>query len=307
MGRLLRPHLPGVPFHITARAQNRENIFSGIEVPAVARILEHIRFSDVLLLAYALMPNHFHLVLVQGSRPLSSLLHPLMRRLALLVMQTKQKEGHVFERRFADVACLNAQHLRNAIAYVHLNGCRAGLCTGADDFEWCSHRLLCDAAGYSLDDDRMRLGMEVSLRMFARRRDDLLHACCENYNEFLKWRIEADTCAAGDSGDELPHPDVVGGDEFWLEQFGRCAHSRVEARVVRSIASLRDLALIAIRETSPEMDLEDLRSGNHERRIVRVRRHLVPRALLAGHSQKNLAAFLNVSRSTVSALAQLTS
>ena len=143
--------------------------------------------------------------------------------------------------------------------------------------------------------------------MFAKRRYDILSACCTDYHRFLHWRLEADRCRAGDdAAGELPHPDVTGGDEFWLEQFGRCAHSQTEARVVRTVASLRDLALISIKETSPEMDLDDLRSGNHGRRSVRVRRHFVPRALFAGHSQKNLAAFLNVSRSTISALAQLT-
>jgi REP element-mobilizing transposase RayT len=301
MGRLRRPHLPGVPFHLTARAQHREPVFTGIEKAAVARILEHVRFSDVLLLAYALMPNHLHLVIVQGARPLASLMHPLMRRLALLVMRTKERQGHVFERRFADTPCLNARHLRNSVAYVHLNACRAGICDTADDFSWCAHRSLCTAAVSTLEDERLQLGMETSLRLFARNRDQTLRACRDDYDQFLQWRLEADRLRAGDdSADELPPPDTTGGDMFWLDRFGASEHSRAEARVRRSIGNLRELAIASIRETSPDLELDDLRSGHHYRSIVRVRNHLVPRALLAGHSQTTLAAFLNISTSTIS-------
>ena len=139
------------------------------------------------------------------------------------------------------------------------------------------------------------------MRLFARRSNDSLARCRDNYREFLQWRLEADRLRAlEECAAELAPPDTVAGDEFWLERFGGCAHSRTEARVVRSIPNLRDLARASIRETCPELQLDDLRSGNHYRSIVRVRNHLIPRALLAGHSRQTLAAFLNISHTTIS-------
>lgn len=120
MGRQLRPQLPGVPFHVTARVQGRAAWFTGVERPLENRILAAPRRSDATLLAYAVMPNHLHLVVVQGSQPLSQLMQPLLTRIALLVQRRTGREGHIFERRFRASPCLDPDYLRNAIAYVHL-------------------------------------------------------------------------------------------------------------------------------------------------------------------------------------------
>ena len=305
MGRRLRSHLPGVPFHITARAQGRAPIFTGLEAAAVSRIRACAWYSDVRLLAYAVMPNHFHLVVVQGARPLARLMHPVMRQLALLVMTNKGVEGHVFERRYSAAACLDAEHLRNAIAYVHLNGQRAGICSSADDFPWCSHQLIRVVAAQESNGTPEELGMETSLRIFGSRPDDDLEACLRHYEEFLCWRLALDKymAAGGSAFDrEAPgRPDCGAGDAYWVEEFGSCAPSRAEASRVRCLRDLRDLALQSIRQTAPEMELDWLRSGDRGRKVVRVRRHLITRALLAGHSPNIVADFLNVSRTTVSA------
>ena len=305
MGRLKRSHLPGMPFHITARAQGREPIFIGLESAVIHRIMEHAHYADVLLLAYAVMPNHFHLVIAQGARPLASFMQPLMRRLALLVMMGTKREGHVFERPYGDVACLNAAHLRNSLAYVALNGCRAGLCKSADDFAWCSHGIMSAAAETPNAIGKLQLGMETSLRMFATRHHQSLRACRDDYHAFLRWRIDMDRhCANGGTAEfgAPPAPDARAGDDFWFEQFGRFAPAPGDARVVRSVPNLRDMALTAIQQIAPGMDLEDLRSGGRGHTLVRVRRHLVARAVLAGHTPTTLARFLNIARPTISTL-----
>jgi REP element-mobilizing transposase RayT len=305
MGRVKRSHLPGVAFHITARAQDGEPIFTGLEAAVVSRILEHTRFADVLLLAYGVMPNHFHLVIVQGTRPLASLMQPLMRHLALLVINAKDRRGHMFEGPYRDVACLKASHLRNSLAYVHLNGCRAGLCEGVEDFAWCSHHMMCAAADTCEEKSRTQLGMETSLRMFAANHGQTMHACRDDYHAFVRWRVEMDRyLAAGGSADRggPPAPCTYGGDAFWLAQFGKSTPSAAEARIVRSLPNLRDMALTAIEQIAPGMELEDLRCGSRGRAAVRVRRHLVARAIHAGHSPLIVARFLNISRTTISSL-----
>jgi putative transposase len=303
MGRLKRSNLPGVAFHLTARAQSCEPDFIGLEASVVGRILEHAHFADVLLLAYAVMPNHFHLVIVQGARPLGSFMQPLMRSLALLVMKAKGKRGHIFERPYGDSPCLTASHLRNSIAYVHLNGCRAGLCEGADDFTWCSHRLLCASSNTCEQGGKLQLGMETSLRMFSTREGQTLQACREDYHAFLRWRLDMDRHVANGGCVDFggpPAPHTAAGDAFWLNRFGKQSPSADDARVVRSLPNLRDMAIAAIHQIAPGMDLDELRSGDRGRAAVRVRRHLIPRALYSGHSAQNVARFLNISRTTIS-------
>src|SRR5688572_16965702 len=139
MGRMLRPRAPGVPFHVTARIQWRKPLLSGMEAVAMQVIDDSRDVTDAAVAAHAIMPNHLHLLVIQGSFPLSALMQPLLRRLALAVQRHTGRDGHVFERRFTHKMCMDPDYLRNAIAYIHLNAARKGFCTGADDFEWCSH------------------------------------------------------------------------------------------------------------------------------------------------------------------------
>ncbi|HUF51561.1 MAG TPA: transposase [Longimicrobiales bacterium] len=305
MGRMHRSHLPGVAFHITARAQAREAVLVDLESTIARWIVEHASFADISLLAYAVMPNHLHLVLVQGARPLANFLQPLLRRIALLVMRAKAKEGHIFERRYFDVPCLDANHVRNAISYTHLNGWRGGLCSGAHDFAPCSHALLCSAADRTLSQLPLQLGLESTLRLFALRPDQTLTACRADYLGFVAWRMAMDIYLKGGGSvydAEAPaRPWVVGGDEYWEQQFARHAPARAESRASWPIADLRDIARAAIAEVAPGMDLPLLRGGGNTRAVVSVRRYLIPRALAAGHSRSVLARFLGVAPSTVSA------
>src|SRR5690606_3438891 len=64
MGRRLRSQLPGVPFHVTARVQGHGPLFSGLERVIGARIVAAPRRSDATLLAFAVMPNHLHALLL---------------------------------------------------------------------------------------------------------------------------------------------------------------------------------------------------------------------------------------------------
>src|SRR5512145_1122737 len=109
-------------FHITTRTvchrkwftpRNRSRI-EGIIAAALVR-------SDASLLAHTIMPNHLHLLVQQGNAPLARLMQPLLRRVALLIQHTHGIEGHVFERRFRDKPCPDADYARNAIAYIHRN------------------------------------------------------------------------------------------------------------------------------------------------------------------------------------------
>src|SRR5690606_28499612 len=91
------------------------------------------------LFAYVIMPNHLHLVLRQGEEPLWRFMQPYLRRIAIQVQRTHEREGRVFERRYRDRYCADADHLRTAILYTHLNPIRAGLCSDPREYPWSSH------------------------------------------------------------------------------------------------------------------------------------------------------------------------
>ena len=117
MGRRLRPHLPGATFHLTSRLHAGLPRFTpGMRTRAVGILREEVDRSNVDMLAYVIMPNHFHLVLRQGEAPLHRFMQPWLTRIALLVQRTWGCVGHVFERRYRDSLC-DLDHLRYAIDY----------------------------------------------------------------------------------------------------------------------------------------------------------------------------------------------
>ncbi|HSJ23250.1 MAG TPA: transposase [Longimicrobiales bacterium] len=300
MGRRLRHYLPGMPFHLTARIQGREPLFYGLERPASEAILHASRRSDVRLLAWAIMPNHMHVVVIQGNQPLGAFMLPLMRRLAWLVSRHHSRDGHVFERRYHSEPCMDGYHLRNAIVYTHLNPVRAHFCASADESTSTSHLwytrgvAIADSPG---NDGQVppELELRAGLRLFAGPDAHDVNSQVAGYRNFVEWRVEAD--AARTLGVPIPPPPPCsGGDQFWNTHVLRW--TRHSGRSVP--ADLRRLAEIVLNEHAPQTTLDELRSGGRTRSLVKLRRLFITRARQDGHTGVRIAAFLGVSSTTVS-------
>jgi REP element-mobilizing transposase RayT len=304
MGRQLRPRLPGAPFHITARTQGQEPLFEDAEEHVVGIIRDSVLHSDTELLAYAVMQNHIHVIVVQGRRPLSDYMQPLLRRLALLVNCRKSRQGHVFSRRYSHSACHDPEYFRSMIAYVHLNPVRAGLCKSVDAYRWTSHG---DYARGAEPDSAARyaLAIDQAVRVFACRSEQPVERCRRDYRAFMRWRLAMDAYL-GDESDTLHRvprmPLSLGGDLHWHREYGSARLVRMTgtaAPVVRP-PDLRDHVIISLRELDAEFPLDLLRSGGRTRPLVRVRAQVIARALSAGYAGVTVAEFLNISQSSVS-------
>ena len=274
-----------------------------MEAVAVQVIDDVRNITDASVAAHAIMPNHLHLLVIQGSQPLDRLMQPLLRRLALAVQRHNGKDGHVFQGRYKHKACLDPDYLRNAIAYIHLNAARKGLCTCADDFAWCSHPEYRSAVTADLATTRGATTAMMA-RMFADRIDDSLENCVRNYEWFLRWRLECDRLRADPSVHLLPlPPSTRAGDAHWYATFNSSCVAAAE-RQLKDIPrmDLRDFMQRSLQDVAPEMPLAFLRSGDSTRALVRVRRAIMLRALIAGYRGTRIARFLRVSDATVSRL-----
>jgi putative transposase len=94
------------------------------------------------LLAWCLMPNHFHLVLWPRedgdiSRWMQWLLTTHVRR----YHEQHRTTGHVWQGRFKAFPIQQDEHLLTVLRYVERNPLRAGLVAGVGDWPWCSLRL----------------------------------------------------------------------------------------------------------------------------------------------------------------------
>ena len=304
MGRMLRPRLPGVAFHITARTQGREPFFSGVEKQVARLIRDGIRYSDAELFAYAVMSNHIHCVVVQGRRPLGEFMQPLLRRIALLVRRRTGHEGHVFQGRYAHRPCQDPDYFRSIIAYVHMNPVRAGLCRSPGGSPWTSHRDY--AQGPPPDAPaRYALAVDQAVRVFARRSEQSAERCRRDYRNYMRWRAAMDRYLSDDSDIHHPVPRTplsMGGDLHWHREYGSARQRSMAGLSVSGVRpiDLRDHVRSTLQDVDPALPLDVLRSGGSGRPLVRVRNQVIARSLSAGYSGRSLAAFLNVSPSSIS-------
>ena len=133
-------------YHVYNRAELGQPIF---ETDAAKQVLlETIlavshRFAWQLH-AYAIMTNHFHLVVTTPRGNLSEGMHTLQSAFANKHKAFRGSVGHVFQSRFGCAHYTSGPLTARKIDYVHLNPVRAGIVSLEElgDYRWTSYRLI---------------------------------------------------------------------------------------------------------------------------------------------------------------------
>ncbi|OGR77071.1 MAG: hypothetical protein A2X32_07250 [Elusimicrobia bacterium GWC2_64_44] len=131
-------------YHVMSRGIERRAIFTDKYDYAdfYGRLAEWISLSGSKCLAWCLMPNHFHVFLMRGDRPLSELMSHVLTGYATTFNLKYERAGHLFQNRYKSIICLSENYLREAVPYIHLNPLRAGLIkelSELKDYRWCGH------------------------------------------------------------------------------------------------------------------------------------------------------------------------
>jgi REP element-mobilizing transposase RayT len=141
MPRPRRIDVPGARYHVMNRGARRQPIFtSDLHCDAFVRGLAALpeRFG-VEVHGYALMPNHFHLMLRTPRGGLSLAMGHLTARFTRWLNQQHGWDGPVFRGRFHSRRVQDGAHWRHLLAYLHLNPVRAGLARTVEQTHWTSH------------------------------------------------------------------------------------------------------------------------------------------------------------------------
>ncbi|CAB5153284.1 hypothetical protein D3OALGB2SA_4938 [Olavius algarvensis associated proteobacterium Delta 3] len=129
MPRQARLDIPGVLQHIMARGIEKRDIFRDHRDRQVflEKLSTVILEGRAKLYAWALMPNHFHLLL----RPLETSMADMMRRLmtGYSVWHNKrhQRQGHLFQNRYKSIIVDEDPYFLELVRYIHLNPVRGKL------------------------------------------------------------------------------------------------------------------------------------------------------------------------------------
>ncbi len=147
MPRQARIDFPGALHHVMARGIERRLIFADDDdrEALLDRLAYALQRTSTPCYAWALMPNHFHLLLATGKRPVFKVLHSVLFRYASYFNRTHRRSGHLFQNRYKSVLCERDQYFRELVRYIHLNPIRARLVSdmrGLDHYPWSGHAVL---------------------------------------------------------------------------------------------------------------------------------------------------------------------
>ena len=181
MPRQARLDVPGLVHHVMARGIEGREIFRDAEdrevfLARMAGIIDAV--GGPRLYAWALMSNHFHLLLRSGEIPLASIMRRLMTGHAVRYNLRHERRGHLFQNRYKSIVVEEEAYFLELVRYIHLNPVRAGLVDGVEDLEkhpYSGHSVLTGKRGYTVQD------VEAVLSRFSKRRQ----AAIQCYRDFM--------------------------------------------------------------------------------------------------------------------------
>jgi REP element-mobilizing transposase RayT len=91
----------------------------------VARVADLAAPGAVTVYAWALLPNHAHLLVRTGTRPLTRTMRSLLTGYAGAFNRRHHRMGHLFQNRYKSVVVEEEPYLLELVRYLHLNPLRA--------------------------------------------------------------------------------------------------------------------------------------------------------------------------------------
>jgi len=195
MPRQARIDIPGLLQHVIVRGIERRNIFRNNtdRQDFVERLSTLLIETETDCYAWALIPNHFHLLLKPNGCELKHFMRRLLTGYAVNFNKRHRRSGHLFQNRYKSIVCEEDTYLLELIRYIHLNPLRAGLVNNLESlnrYPWCGHGVV--LGNTTLEGQCVR---EV-LAFFSEQQNEAR----DNYQNFI-----------ADGIDQGNRPELVGG------------------------------------------------------------------------------------------------
>ena len=186
MPRKARIDAPGALHHVIARGIGRRKVFDDDDDRDffIERLGEIVYDTETQCFAWALMPNHFHLLLKTGIISISTVMKRLLTGYAMHYNRRHKRYGPLFQNRYKSILCQEDSYLLELTRYVHLNPLRAKLVSdikALGNHPYSGHSVLMGRATAEWQNKKYILGLFGDKTSVARRR----------YLEFVKKGIAA--------------------------------------------------------------------------------------------------------------------
>ena len=204
MSRPLRIEYPNAFYHVMNRGSGRQAIYlvdDDYEMFLEA-VKEACRFFGLRILAYSLMPNHYHLLIQAPKANLSRAMRHLNGVYTQRFNRYHKKDGPLFRGRYKAILVQEDGYLIHSIRYIHLNPVQAKLTNDLSTYLWTSHKQYLKG-----QDQASWLYVRLGLAFFSGKLKTALKA----YRQFIKDGIDPKTLAFYDKKNQSP---ILGDPDF---------------------------------------------------------------------------------------------
>ncbi|MBI5737922.1 MAG: transposase, partial [Mycolicibacterium neoaurum] len=171
MPRSPRCFVDGAIYHVYGRVSRGEHIFADPdEATRFATVIASIKRRDSFtVLAWCIMPTHYHLLIRTGMVPLWRSIRSIQWRSAFGLNRRRRQLGPVWQGRYHARLVEDERYLLQAVAYIHLNPVAAGTVSDPAAYRWSGHGELVRRTAASLVDADVTLALFGTQRGAARR------------------------------------------------------------------------------------------------------------------------------------------
>ncbi len=147
MPRQARLDAPGTLHHVMVRGIEKRRIVDDGKDRGnfLARLGEAAASTGMVIYAWALLPNHAHLLVRSGPLGLPAFMRRFLTGYAGDNNCRHRRHGHLFQNRYKSILCEEDVYFQELVRYIHLNPLRSGMVrdlTHLDRYAWCGHAVV---------------------------------------------------------------------------------------------------------------------------------------------------------------------
>lgn len=265
MGRKPRVEEEGVIYHIIQRGNNKEYVFEDDrDKEYLTDLFRLLGGNGCIVYGFAIMGNHYHLILRVHGESLQSAMHRLNLRYSKYFNRKNERSGHVFQGRYKAIPVWEERYLLSVLRYVHQNPVRAGICRRVEQYRWSSD-------GYYRENKKEWIETGLVLEMFSAERKIAI----KKYSEFM---VDEET------GE---YENTVGN--------GKTPEGCASAEIEEERINRKPLDEILLATGVNEQEFQMIKSGSRKRRLTGFKLAYAREAIKSNYKMKAIGENIKVS------------
>lgn len=127
-------------YHIYNRGNNRDEVikYAVDKELFLSIVYEKVKKTDLRIMAYSIMDNHFHLLIKTGKHPeiISKFMQAVGTSFAMQINKKYKRVGHVFQGTYQAKFLRYKKDIHQVATYIKENPVKDGLVKRARDYPW---------------------------------------------------------------------------------------------------------------------------------------------------------------------------